>query len=145
MNLDNVRLGTAKLREAMELLSRGPLEYYLTELIAAHDLLMTRFAPFKTGDRVMLTKAPIMSADHGWKPCAHFLVRGSTGTVVNADCGSKGFQFGVVFDDESTTVGYAIGDLKIGDRVPVSPERRHVFAFSESYLEHVLTLVGTSC
>lgn len=135
MNLDNVRLGTAKLREAMALFSTGPLEYYLTELIAAHDLLMTRFAPFKIGDRVRLTKAPVLSADHGWKPYEHFLVVGATGVVTTAECGTKGFQFGIVFDNESFIAGCTRFPITAGDVVPISESARHTYAFSESYLE----------
>ena len=104
MNLDNVRKAASLMREAQDLLSAGPLDYYLTEMAAAHELLMTRFAPFKVGDRVRLRAAPEIAEDvrPGWLGWKYLLVAGAAGTVVRADCGSRGFSFGVVFDADTS-------------------------------------------
>ena len=48
------------MRVAQEMLSGGPLDYYLTEMAAAHELLMTRYAPFKVGDRVRLADTALV-------------------------------------------------------------------------------------
>lgn len=99
MDLDRVRKAAKMMREAQDMLSGGPLDYYLTEMAAAHDLLMTRYAPFKVGDRVRLKAAPEIT---GWKS---LLVAGAPGVVSRADCGSRGFMFGVQFDADDTRSG----------------------------------------
>ena len=117
----------------MDLFGRGPLDFFLRELVAAHDLLMSRYAPFKVGDRVVLTKAPDYVQAPGWNGCEHFLVPGAAGTVVDTSCGERGFRFDVLFDDESwiDTVGYRNPK---GTFVPMAPDRRHRFGFGEGWL-----------
>lgn len=134
MDIEHVRKAADKLKEAMDLFGRGPLDYYLQELVAAHDLLMTRFAPFKVGDRVILTKTPNYKSAPGWLNCAHFLVPGAAGVVVDAECGQSGFRFDVLFDDESWIDNIGHQRAK-GTAVPIEHERRHRFGFGESWLE----------
>jgi hypothetical protein len=56
----------------------------LDQLVASYDLLMSRFAPFKVGDRVALAKTPNITQESapGWMRSKHFLVKGAEGTVV---------------------------------------------------------------
>jgi hypothetical protein len=132
MDIDHVRKAADKLKEAMEMFGHGPLDYYLRELVAAHDMLMSRFAPFKVGDRVVLKNAPNFEAAPGWTNCRHFLVPGAAGTVVDAGCGQDGFRFDVLFDDESwiDNTGY---QRPKGTVVPVEP--KHRYGFGEMWLE----------
>jgi hypothetical protein len=134
MDIHHVRKAAAKLKEAMDLFGRGPLDYYLQELVAAHDLLMVRFAPFQVGDRVVLMKAPDYESSPGWRPSAHFLVPGAAGVVVDAGCGQGGFRFDVMFDDESWIDNTGHQRAR-GSVVPMEPERKHRFGFGEGWLE----------
>ena len=104
MDLDRVRKAAKMMREAQDLLSAGPLDFYLTEMAAAHELLMTRYAPFKVGDRVRLKAAPEITENvrPGWLGWKSLLVAAAAGTVVRADCGSRGFTFSVVFDADTS-------------------------------------------
>lgn len=131
MKVDTVRRAAVLMRQAADLLNGGPLEYYLTELAAAHDLLMDRFAPFKVGDRVKLTKSPDAP---GWTHCRHFLVPGALGTVMFAECGSRGFMFFITFDDDSwiDETGFK---RPIGTRVYREEGERLNFQFGEGWLE----------
>ena len=101
MSSENIRRAAELMEQAHALLACGPLNYYLTEMAAAHDLLMSRFAPFKVGDRVTLAKVPDYEDAPGWRHCEHFLIVGATATVKEAECGSRGFRFAVEFDDDS--------------------------------------------
>jgi hypothetical protein len=134
MNLDVVREGAQKLSEAMAIFSRGPLDFYLRELVAAHDLLMTRYAPLKVRDRVVLVKAPDYADAPSWKHCEHFLVPGAAGVVVDATCGERGFRFEVLFDAESWIDTTGHGRPK-GTVVPIEHDKRHRFCFGEGWLE----------
>jgi hypothetical protein len=107
MDVDNVREAAKLMRKAQDMLAGGPLDYYLTEMAAAHDLLMTRYAPFKVGDRVRLKAAPEINEKvrFGWLGWKSLLLAGAPGVVVRADCGSRGFVFGVQFDADDTRSG----------------------------------------
>lgn len=118
MDIDKVRKAAALMREAQDLLSHGPLDFYLTEMAAAYDILMTRYAPFKVGDRVRLKDTPDINeaVRYGWLACKSLLVAGATGVIVRADCGSYGFFFGVVFDADPAArkrhFSFSDGDLE---------------------------------
>lgn len=101
--IEDVRRAAALMREAHGLLGRGPLDYYLIELAAAYDLLMTAYAPFKVGERVALTHTPEISEKvaWGWLGAKHFLKIGAQGTVKTSGCGTGGFTFGIEFDDDT--------------------------------------------
>jgi hypothetical protein len=85
--------------EAQRLLSNGPFEFYLTSIVEANEHMMSRFASFKTDDRVMLTHAP--DTNNAWSSSAHFLVPGAAGIVRDVDCTKRGFFADVEFDEES--------------------------------------------
>ena len=130
MRIENIKKATGLLREGMQLLATGPLDYYLTELVAAHDLLMDRYAPFKVGDKVELAVTPTISEEvaWGWLGAKHFLKKGATGVVVSATCGARGFRFGVVFDEETW--------ISPVDKLEkeVEKDKRHEYVFGESSL-----------
>ena len=107
MDLDKIRKAAKMMRDAQDMLSHGPLDYYLTEMAAAHELLMKRYAPFKVGDRVRLKAAPEITETvrFGWLGWKTLLVAGAPGVVSRADCGSRGFVFGVQFDADNARNG----------------------------------------
>ena len=127
MDIRNISRAAALMREANSILGSGPLDFYLTEMVSAYNLLMERFAPFKVGDRVVLARTPEIAPDNapGWMSCKHFLVEGAAGTVKNASCGSDGFQFGVEFDNDSWHDQY-------GKKRPTIS--KSMFMFGEKYL-----------
>ena len=134
MNVDNILKAAEYISKGTSLLSAGPLSFYLTELVAAHDLLMERFAPFHVGDRVRLKKAPDFDSAPGWLHYSHFLVPGTMATVGTAECGSRGFRFGVAFDDESWVDERGLKGV-VGAFIPI--ENKHEFSFGEDWLEPV--------
>lgn len=87
------------------------------------------YAKFRVGDRVQLTRAPVISGSQswGWQGSEHFLVAGSKATVASRDWGGE-FTYAVVFDDES---------WKDRDGVvhPKKADERHTYCFSEDMLE----------
>jgi hypothetical protein len=127
MDIATVLRGADLIRQGMEALNSGPLEFYLNELVSAHNLLMERFAPFKIGDRVRLTRTPEITNDvcFGWIGHKHFLVEGSVGTVRDAGCGSRGFWFLVALDEQSW-IHYQTGQLNV-----VPENERGLFEFGE--------------
>lgn len=84
-------------------LSRGPAKYYVNKVNDQINLLFDRFCPFKEGDRVVLTKTPLINEKvaPGWVHAKHFLVKGSIGTVTSRDADAKGFHFNVTFDNDT--------------------------------------------
>lgn len=103
MDIERIKTGAAKIREGMDLMAGGPLDYYLEQLAASYELLITRFAPFKVGERVELAHTPEISEKvaWGWLSGKHYLKAGTVGTVQEVSCGKGGFSFLVSFDDES--------------------------------------------
>lgn len=88
------------LTEAQQLLERGPASYYTEEFAGAYEYLMTNFAPFKVGDKVMLIKVP-KPFPTGWEHCAHFIVMGARAVVRSVHCDREGFAIDVHFNAES--------------------------------------------
>ena len=127
MDIDKVQEAAKLLREALDILSSGPLDYYLTELVVAHNLLMTRYAPFKVGDRVQLKVTPEITENvrYGWLGHKHFLVEGAAGVVRDAGCGSRGFWFMVSFDEHSWI------HFQTKAWMPVPEADRGLFTFGE--------------
>lgn len=60
-------------------------------------------SPYKVGDRVALTKTPVINEHEawGWLGAKHFLVKGAIATVVDRQFYDGHFLFGLHFDDES--------------------------------------------
>ena len=124
MNPDNVKKAAHHITQAMDLLARGPLDFYLKELAGAYEFMMARCCPFKVGDEVEL--APIINKTKNcdWMGSKNFLVAGAAGRIESAECGSKGFTFEVTFYDESW-----IG--QDGVKHPIDEDKRHTFIFDE--------------
>jgi hypothetical protein len=103
MNNEDVKKGFDLIRQGMSILNNGPLDYYVRRLTECYDLLVTRFAPFKVGDRIELTTTPVINdrERYGWLGSKHFLVEGAVATVAAVDVDGDGFSFGLHFDNDS--------------------------------------------
>jgi hypothetical protein len=102
-SMEKLKAGMEHIREAQYCFSAGPLEFWLKDLMECHDLLVRKYAPFKVGDRVILTRTPAIEADknHGWLSYKHFLIKGAKATVQDVSVHGDGFFAHVWFDDES--------------------------------------------
>ena len=116
--------------KAQSLLSQGPAKYYTEQFIGAYEYLMKTFAPFKTGDAVILIKVldPMPS---GWTQCAHFIKLGATATIKNVECDKDGFIVDVEFDEESWV------NSTTKEIILLEPDRRHTFGFRSNYFVKV--------
>lgn len=99
--------GFERIKEGVQILGRGPMSHYLEELIACHQLLVTRFTPFRVGDKVRLTKTPVIDGQnsHGWIPYKKNLVAGVEGTISAISVGCGGFVFDVIIPLGGTVTG----------------------------------------
>jgi hypothetical protein len=99
---DEITEGVKLIEQGMRRLATGPLDYNLKKLVKARELLLTRFAPFKVGDRVTLAKELYVAPDSGWIFCKHFLVPGSVGRVKDSDCDADGrLRFFIEFENQT--------------------------------------------
>lgn len=104
MDVERFSKGMNLMQEALTALSGGPFDYTLKCLLAAREALLTRYAPFKVGDRVELALTPTINDEtaHGWIGSKHFLIKGAAGTVCSSDVLADGrLVFHVQFDDET--------------------------------------------
>jgi hypothetical protein len=131
VNTDDIKNGITKIKEGIDLMSKGPMSYYLDQLLAARQALLTKYAPFKVDDRVVLTVAPKITDESapGWLGCKHFLVEGARGIVKGSDVRTDGtLRFNVMFDDESY--------IRQHDSVIVPIEDKHLYCLKEEDLMH---------
>ena len=127
MNTDNITEGVKLIEQGIAKLNSGPLDYTMKCLLAARDLLLNRFAPFKVGDRVTLTKNLEISSGHSWYGFRHFLVPGEPATVESSDCNDDGkLRFFIVFDNETY--------IQNGEKKPVMSDSKHSYMFFEGDL-----------
>jgi hypothetical protein len=101
--IDRVKEGARLLQQGMNLLSEGPLSYYLEDIAGSVDYLMARFSPIKEGDRVELIDTPLIDEETawGWMASKHFLVAGAQGVARVVECGRNGICVYVEFDDQT--------------------------------------------
>jgi len=100
MTSDTIKEGFALIQRGMDKLAGGPCNFYVDQLVVARELLLTRFAPFKPGDRVELVAPHPAPGD--WAHCKHFLMPGEPATVKSSDCAASGrLFFDCVFDRET--------------------------------------------
>ncbi len=118
------------LRKLAADLTSDDLKFWLEQAVTARWLLRTRYAPFKVGNHVRLSKTPVITEEiaPGWLGSKHFLVAGAHGIVRTVDVSTKGLRFGVVFFDESWID-------RDGVKHPVPVQDRHVYSFQETDLE----------
>lgn len=123
-NLERIQRGLKSIQDGFAVLSQGPAEYDLKCMLKATELLVTKYAPFKVGQRVELAATPIITKDksYGWLHSKHFLVEGAQAVVASVDFDSEDLSFHVIFDDES----WIDRDGKVN---PIPPERKHTYGF----------------
>ena len=100
IDLENIKEAAEMLDTALRKLAKGPLSFYLKELVGANELMIQRFSPFKVGDPVVLLKTPDLTKAFGWKSHAHLLVKGAECTVTAVELLSTGFLYYVTVDSE---------------------------------------------
>jgi len=132
--LAEARLAHQHYQNAGRLLAGGPASYYFDKFDEYITALFDRFAPFKTGDRVVLTVAP--RCEGNWLSSAHFLIPGSAGEVESVDYRNGHFVAEVVFDREtwidaagvewpvSMKHTYSIYEEELGLEAPATPDAR---------------------
>lgn len=101
MNLEKVRKGYALLKEGMEVLGGGPLDYYLMRLADCYELLLT-YAPFQVGTSVMLNRTPVIDehTNWGWYGFRHLFLQHKRATVVEIEADKDGFRYQITFDEQ---------------------------------------------
>ncbi len=125
-----IKLGMANIEKGVEILSRGPMEYYIKQCDEYVEALFGRFCPWQKGTRVRLSKTPVITPEEswGWMGAKHFLIKGAKGTVDEVDYYDDKFRISVIFDNE--THKDQSGKLH-------GVSKKHSYLFSESYLELV--------
>jgi hypothetical protein len=130
MDINHVKAGAKMITEGLAMLNKGPLDYTLTKLSLAYDVLMNVYAPFKINDRVVLVNTPKMVQDH-LHGCRHFIIAGACGTVAETDLLPSGeIVYMVIFDDESW--------INLSGHIESVPlMSRHSFMMKECDLEKI--------
>jgi hypothetical protein len=121
--LDRMHEVVKHVRQAQDLMARGPLEYYFGKLVEHSDALLTKFSPIKEGERAVIVQQPKLTG--GWSGMEHTLYRGATGRVRSVDYCDGKFVFEFVPDAE-----YWIDSS--GNKQPVTT--RHSYSLSEKIL-----------
>lgn len=117
--------GIRLIAEGMGKFRSGPLDFYLRSLLAARDLLLGKYAPFRPGDRVTLSKPFKFRNAPGWVGKEHFITPGEPATVESSEVSTEGeLWFSIVFDNETYILD--------GEKKPVTS--KHRFKFWEDQL-----------
>lgn len=112
--------------KAIHRINSSEFEWNLDILIAAHEMLIERSAPFKVGQRVQLVKDVDCSDAPGWKCSEHFLKKGAMATVDSVEVRKeKRFAYYLIFDNETW----------LSDQGPKPVSQRHAYCFGESSIE----------
>lgn len=125
-SVEFLAIGLKQIKEGFETLQRAEPSYSMDCLLNAREQLLTRYSPFKVGDRVQLVEDVKLDRGSGWYHCRHFLKAGFTATVHSVSiANSGGLRFDLIFDDESWID--ANGVVR-----PVPACNRHTMTFSEN-------------
>ena len=135
-DVEPVREGARLIKEGMAKLVNGPLDYYLEELSACYELLITRFSPHKLGDIVALKCTPRIDGSHagGWMRGKHFLVQGARARVAKVTASGNGFTYGLHFEGET---------WKDRDGVEHQMDKASLYMFHEKELEAASSAKGS--
>jgi len=120
-------------KEINDILCTGPASFYVEQLELYMDTLFNRFAPFKVGSKVRLTKdiGATLKKSSGWYSSRQMLCKGATGVVKDVDItNDRKFRAGVVFDNDFIFV--EPDKIVVTDR-----DRRGTFYISEDSLEEI--------
>lgn len=138
MNIENIKEGAALIQAGMAKLAHGPLDYYLRNLAACYEFLLT-FAPYQPGDRVRLTKTPEISDRErwGWLRAKHFMKTGALARIVSVSSDGQGFDYGLEFDEDSYL------DRRTNTVHPNPPGERGIYGLTAEWFERLPSTVGT--
>lgn len=129
--IQRMKEAVGHIAKARDIMSQGPLDYYLGKLVEHSEALLTRFAPLKIGQPVVIVGK--IKCEGGWAGCKRTLAMGATGTVSSVDYCDGRFVFEFVPDHEywtdrdgvehEATVPhtYSLGDDKLAAR-PTEPD-----------------------
>jgi hypothetical protein len=81
--------------KALSILARGPLSFWLEQLVGGHNWAIDNCAPVKPGDIAVLTK----DIEYGRR--SHFMKKGTLCKIVDVMLDEKGFYCSVSFESES--------------------------------------------
>ena len=95
---EQIKAAAKLFEQAQSMLSSGPLNYYLQNLVDHSEALLTRFAPIKAGERAVIVR-PIACTD-GWTGCEKTLAIGQIGEVKTVDYRKGKFVFDFVPDKQ---------------------------------------------
>jgi hypothetical protein len=89
--IDRMKQVADHLAQARRLMDSGPLDYYLVKLVEHSEALLTKFAPFKAGDRACIVQP--VPCPGGWAHSAKSLEVGAVGTISDVDYRDGDFVF----------------------------------------------------
>lgn len=130
MKFDSFKEGIDQIENGLRLLMNQSPVFEIKRLLAAEELLLTKYAPFLEGDRVCLAKTPDIESSSGWFRSKHFLITGALGIVRGVECHSEGrLVYYVEFDDETYYCD--------NDKIYKPTSKKHVYGFGESWIKKV--------
>lgn len=94
--VERMKAGVKHIRQAQDIFTRGPLDYYLIKLVEHSEALLTRFAPIKKGDRAIIVKK--IKCEGGWSGSEKDLAVGVEGEVIDVDYSDGEFIYRFVPD-----------------------------------------------
>jgi hypothetical protein len=136
MDTQALRSGLENLQKAVRDLEGLQLPYQVGNLIAAYEMLVTRYAPLKVGQRACLVSDEGLNAVFapGWVGCFHFIQVGAACRVEEVSVIGGKWRFLVTFEQESW-----MGDDKQVHYV--YDPNRHWFSFGEQHLAPLVEAV----
>lgn len=113
------------------------VKWAIEELLKTTSLFMKQ-AKFSVGDRVVISKAPIITEtiSSGWLGGKHFLIPGAKGAVRSVDFYDGEYRYDILFDDESWFSSYT---KKV---TLVDENHKHLYSFRGELLERSLPVTG---
>lgn len=123
-------------QEINEGYASASFKFSIEKLNLYMETLFNRFAPFKVGSKVRLTKdiGATLQKGSGWYASRKMLGKGATGVVKHVDIGDNNkFVAGVVFDNDFivSTIG---SEEKI---LFTDQDRKGVYYFNEDDIEEI--------
>lgn len=124
--VSRMKMAAGKLAEARDLVSQGPLDYYLNKLVEHSEALLTKFAPLKVGDRARIVAE--IKCEDGWLGCDRTLAIGQSGFVEDVDYRKGRFVVDFVPDEQWWRDGNGRWHSK---------DRKHRYCLSADKLERI--------
>lgn len=94
----SMKEAVSHIAKARDIMSRGPLDYYLEKLVEHSEALLERYAPLKVGQKAVIVGK--VKCENGWAGRERTLAMGATGTISSVDFAKGKFWFDFVPDHE---------------------------------------------